>query len=365
MSDRLGGKSVVYFGLYDPAEVPGVHQKVQGVLAAAAAAGFTTRWHAERFSKFAPVRRLADAIDAAPESLIILRSLGWANVFLLPALLRARRRGAMVVVDVPSPNRVAVQEIWRSRQSLWRRARTVALFYLSGPWALWPASRIVQYAPESAWFSLGNGARTIEIGNGISVAAIEPRSTSPAWPSPVLRVIAVASVARWHGYDRLVRAVKALADRPNRQFDVHLTIVGEGPALDPIKQLAFELGLDDRIAFAGTVTGSALRDLYAASHLAVSSIGLHRIGLANASVLKAREYCAIGIPFIAAGTDPDFKGDLPFRFTVSGSENTDDVIAAFEAFARQANAIDGGAMRQYAIDHLDWRHKAAAFGVTA
>jgi glycosyltransferase involved in cell wall biosynthesis len=363
MSDRLGGKSVVYFGLYDPVEVPGVHQKVLGVLAAAEAAGSKTRWHAERFSKMAPVRRLADAIDAAPESLIILRSLGWANLFLLPALQRARRRGCAVVVDVPSPNRVAVLEIWRSRQSLWRRARTVALFYLSGPWALWPATRIVQYAPESWWFRIGNTARTVEIGNGINVAAIEPRPSAPAWPAPTLRVIAVAAVARWHGYDRLLRAIKAFVDRGHRPFDLHLTIVGDGPALDPIRQLAASLGLRDRVAFAGTVTGSALRDLYSASHLAVSSIGLHRIGLSSASVLKAREYCATGIPFIASGADPDFPGDVPFRFTVSASEETGDIVAAFEAFARGYAAIDAQAMRQYAVAHLDWRHKAAAFGV--
>ena len=226
------------------------------------------------------------------------------------------------MIDVPSPNRVAVQEIWRSRQSLWRRTRTVALFYLSGPWSLWPATRIVQYAPESWWFRIGNAARSVEIGNGIDVAAIEPRASAPAWPAPILRVIAVASVATWHGYDRLLRAVHAFAERPDRPFDIHVTIVGDGPALPPLRELSTSLGLDERVTFAGTVTGPALRDLYTRSHVAVSSLGLHRIGLTRASVLKAREYCAIGIPFIASGDDPDFPSDVPFRFVVGGSEDT-------------------------------------------
>jgi glycosyltransferase involved in cell wall biosynthesis len=356
---------MAYFGLYDRREAPGVDQKVHGVLSAAAHAGFATRAWAEPFSRWSGVRRLSDAIDAATESHIVLRSVGWANLLLLPSLWRARRRGAHVAIDVPSPNRVAIQEIWRSRQSLWRRARTVALFYLSGPWSLWPATRVVQYAPEGWWFRIGNAARSVEIGNGIDVAAIEPRSSMPEWPAPVLRLIAVASVANWHGYDRLLRAVASSAARPNRSFDVHVTIVGDGPAMEPLRALAATSDLTGRVTFAGTVTGPALRELYSQSHLAVSSIGLHRIGLTHASVLKTREYCAIGIPFIASGDDPDFPSDVPFRFVVSGSEATDDVVEAFEAFGRGGSGIDQAANRQYATKHLDWQRKLGAFGVGA
>lgn len=358
-------RSVVYFGLYDAREVPGVHQKVAGVLRAAAAEGFATRAWAEPFSRSVGLRRLSAAIDAATETHLVLRSTGWANLLLMPALWRARRRGVHIAIDVPSPHRVSVQEIWQSRQSLWRRARTVGLIYLSGPWSLWPATRIVHYAPESWWFRIGNAARSVEIGNGIDVATIEPRSGAPAWPAPVLQVIAVASVARWHGYDRLLRAVKGFAERADPPFAIHVTIAGDGPALPQLRELSASLGLGEQVTFAGIVTGTALRELYARSHLAVSSLGLHRIGLTRASVLKAREYCAVGIPFIASGDDPDFSTGQPFRFVISGSEETRDVIQAFEAFARDGQQIDTARMRQYAIDHLDWRHKAGAFGVGA
>ena len=60
-----------------------------------------------------------------------------------------------------------------------------------------------------------------------------------------------------------------------------------------------------------------------------------------------------------ATTRPDF------RFVVSASEDTRDIIAAFDAFAAAAPRIDRAAMRQYATDHLDWRHKVSAFGVGA
>ena len=356
---------MVYFGLYDPREYPGVHQKVLGVLKAAAAAGFQTRVWAEPFRTLAGLRRLSHAMDQASETHLILRSLGFANLFIVPALWRARRRGCDVTIEVGSPNYIAVKEIWTSRQSLWRRTWAAAAFYASGPWSLWPASRIVQYAPESWWFRLGNAAKTIEIGNGIEVSAIQPRASAPGWPAPVLRLIAVATVSKWHGYDRLLRAMADLSQRADRAFDVHLTVVGQGPALESLRALAASLGLDGRVVFAGTLTGAPLRDLYAQSHLAVSSLGLHRIGLSTASVLKAREYCAIGIPFIASGNDPDFPEPLDFRFVVGASEATRDVVDAFEAFARTADRIDPGAMRRYASEHLDWTHKIRAFGVDA
>ena len=365
MSDRLGGKTLVYFGLYDAREVPGVARKVNGVLAAADAAGFATRSWAEPFTKTAGLRRLITAIDEARESHMILRSLGFANLFLMPALIRARRRGMHVTIDVASPNRVAAREIWSSGQSLWRRARTVTALALSGPWSLWPATRIVQYAPESWWFRLGNSARMIEIGNGIDVRAIEPRRRGPSWPAPVLHLLAVASVARWHGLDRLLHAVRAWNDRPERAFDVHVTIAGDGPALPPLRELATTLRVTEHVTFTGTVAGAALQQLYESAHIAVSSLGLHRIGLTRASVLKAREYCAVGIPFIASGEDPDFKGDVPFRLIVSADESIDDLVAIFARVDALLGRCDSAAERRFAEMHLDWRHKIHGFGLGA
>jgi glycosyltransferase involved in cell wall biosynthesis len=365
MSQRLGGKTVVYCGLYDGREVPGVDRKVRGVLAAAEAIGFATRSWAEPFAGRPAIGRLALAIDDAAESHLILRSIGFANMFLAPALWRARRRGMRVIVDVPSPNRVAVREIWSSRQSLRRRVRAVAALYLSGPWSLWLATRIVQYAPESWWFRAGNAARTTEIGNGIDVASIAPRRRSPPWPAARLNVLAVASVARWHGLDRLLRAVRAYHQRAGRDYDVHLTIVGDGPELAEIRAAAAALQVSQYVTFTGTLTGTALQQQYESAHLAVSSLGLHRIGLARASVLKAREYCAVGIPFIASGDDPDFSGGEPFRLGVAADESTDGLVRIFNDFTAIRERFDDEAQRRFAAATLDWRHKLHAFGLDA
>ena len=357
-------RTVVYFGLYDPREMPGVDRKVRGVLKAAADVGFATRVWVEPFSGLAPLRRLAAAIAEAPETHLILRSQGWANIFLWRALRRARRRGASVVIDVPSPHAVAIKEVWHSPQSLWRRLRTVVAYYVSGPWVLWPATRIVQYAPESWWFALGNRGRTVEIGNGIDVAAIEPRRGAPAWPAPCLHIIAVATIARWQGYDRLLHALRRFLDRPGRAFDAHVSIIGDGPDLAELRALAQRLDLDRAVTFTGTMTGELLRRLYENSHLAVSTLALHRKGLSQASELKAREYCAIGIPYIACGDDPDFTSELPFRLTVPNDEGTAELVQIFSDFDRHYSLFDAAAQRRFAEEHLDWRHKLHAFGLT-
>jgi glycosyltransferase involved in cell wall biosynthesis len=354
--------SVVYFGLYDRNEAPGVHQKITGVLAAARDAGFVTRAWAEPFSQPA-VGRMAAAIVASTETHIIVRSQGWANMFLWGALRGVRRRGQHVIVDVPTPHYVGVREVWRSRDTAWRRLRAVIAFYVSGPWSLWPASRIVQYAPENWWFGLGNAARTVEIGNGIDVAAVVPRRGAPPWPSPTLHVLTVASVARWHGLDRLLRAVRAYQDRSPRAFDIHVTIAGDGPALPRLRETAESLQLLPLVTFAGTVTGPRLQELYESAHVAVSSLGLHRIGLSRASVLKAREYCAVGIPFIASGQDPDFPSATPFRLTVSGNETIHELVELFVRFDSVYARFDDAAERAFARSHLDWRSKIGAFGL--
>jgi hypothetical protein len=56
---------------------------------------------------------------------------------------------------------------------------------------------------------------------------------------------------------------------------------------------------------------------------------------------------------------------VKFRFAVSASEDARDVADAFDAYARAADRISGADLRQYALAHLDWRHKIEAFGVGA
>ena len=84
----------------------------------------------------------------------------------------------------------------------------------------------------------------------------------------------------------------------------------------------------------------------------------HRRGLKEASILKAREYCARGIPFIYGISDPDFPPDFPYILRLPADESPieiEDVLA----FAKDvcADPDHPEKMRRYARENLDWSVK--------
>ena len=79
--------------------------------------------------------------------------------------------------------------------------------------------------------------------------------------------------------------------------------------------------------------------------------------------MKAREYCAAGIPFVASGSDPDFPCELPFRVRVSLGESTDDLKNLFREFGELTRRFTTEEMRQYAETQLSYRSKLRKIGI--
>jgi glycosyltransferase involved in cell wall biosynthesis len=127
--------------------------------------------------------------------------------------------------------------------------------------------------------------------------------------------------------------------------------------LAELTRLTQQLALADHVTFAGALAGDEVYACYDRSHLGVSALAIHRKGLHEAAALKAREYCAAGIPFLASGHDPDFAPDLAFRIEVSSSEDTASLIEAFRDFGRRRALVSDGEIRRYAVETLDFSHK--------
>jgi len=191
------------------------------------------------------------------------------------------------------------------------------------------------------------------IGNGFAVKSVPVRQ-APYYHGNYLHLLCVASVARWHGLDRLFRGLATHRMMPK----VTLHIAGDGAELPHLEKLACDLGISDRMVFHGFTTGKALDALFDQCHIAVGSLGIHRIGLKEASILKAREYCARGIPFIYGIADPDFPADFPYILRLPADENPID-IEQLLAFAEEvcADPNHPEKMRCYAEEHLDWSVK--------
>jgi len=89
-------------------------------------------------------------------------------------------------------------------------------------------------------------------------------------------------VREWHGVDRVIRFIAAEA-RP----DLHLLIVGDGPARAKLEALARDLNVASQVTVTGVVQREAMP-----GHVAAFDIALQPASVAYASPLKLFEYMA-------------------------------------------------------------------------
>ena len=193
----------------------------------------------------------------------------------------------------------------------------------------------------------------ITIANGIDVESVVVRNP-PQHLDEILHILCVANVSRWHGLDRLLQGLATYSETP----EVVLHIAGGGAELPTLQKMVNDLGITDRVVFHGFLTGIALDKLFDQCHIAVGSLGIHRIGLKEASILKAREYCARGIPFIYGISDPDFTADFPYILHFSADESPIDIEKVL-AFVKEVctDPDHPQKMRCFAEEHLDWSTK--------
>ena len=193
----------------------------------------------------------------------------------------------------------------------------------------------------------------ITIGNGFDVKSVPSRNPRP-FNHPELHLLCVANIRKWHGLDRLLKGMTTYSGSTR----TILHIAGDGAEIPLLKQLVEKLNLQNRVIFHGFKTGEDLDTLFNSCHIAVGSLGIHRIGLNEASILKAREYCARGIPYIIACADPDFPDDFPYIHMVSPDESPVDIEKIIEFTQTVCADLDHPKkMRAYALTHLDWSVK--------
>lgn len=194
----------------------------------------------------------------------------------------------------------------------------------------------------------------LTIGNGFDVDSVKSRK-SPVFNQEEFSILCVAQVDRWHGVDRIIAGIASHSGFPS----VKLHIAGNGEELSNLKKMVEMNGLKDNVIFHGFVSGTALDELFDKCHIALGSIGLHRIGPGEVgSVLKHREYCARGIPFIVECSDHDFPEDFPYFNKVPADETPVSIEDIFQFTIWAFNDRDHPQkMHDYARKFLDWSHK--------
>ena len=346
-------KTLTYYALVDQNKSPGVAKKINDTVIAARSIGIDAETKVFQPSFSGLIKFIASILHPR-SNLLLIRFSDIAFPFLFLPLTFVRITGRKIIIDVPTPRSIALSEIDARHKSLAKRILRKSWTYLSGAWIFYPAHRILQYANESNWFSLGINYKTIKIGNGIVFSDKRP-ITRGKWPSSTLKLIAVAQIANWHGYDRLIKAIALLHER-RPELRIEAVIVGDGDDLSNLKHLAQELHLCDRVVFTGSLTGTALDSAFEGAHIGVASLGLFRKNIQEASDLKTREYLSRGLPVIATGIDPDFSADSPFRFTVPNNEDISLLADLLQNFF-QKELPQAEAAVNYAKDHLSLESK--------
>ena len=147
-------------------------------------------------------------------------------------------------------------------------------------------SQLMRMAPEDSWGKI-RIARCGLDGDWLTEAVPERPGSGE------LRLLSVGRLEREKGHTFLLDAVATLRDRGTA---VHLELVGDGTLMESLRGQARELGIEDRITFAGAVGQDTIRENYRRA----DAFCLPSLGEGIPVVLM--EALATGLPAIASNT---------------------------------------------------------------
>lgn len=287
---------------------------------------------------------------------LILRMPGPRIIFLIPLFFCLKIKKIKLLVEVPTPITNNLREI-QSKYVFPRKQLSVLLTICVYPLAFVFADRIIRYAHDSLYFGLLDRNKCVMSQNGIDTDSIKMSVAPPVVLNNKIRLIGVASIARWHGYDRII---KGIAEYSNESVQIEIVIIGSGSELKTLRTLSKRLSVENKVIFKGPLVGEDLDREFERAQVCVGSLGLHRINLASGSTLKLREYTARGMPTIFAGEDPDFVPEPDFVHVIPSDDSNVDVenmLLWYSQLIAAHGAELRGVMRQYAHNQLDYKSK--------
>lgn len=289
------------------------------------------------------------------KEIFYIRNFGIKLIFYLNLFRNLQKRNNILILEIPTPIKTSKEENKNSKANLLKRTTKNVLIDIVYPKVLKHFDIIVEYGPEGSKYTRKIQEKFIYINNGIDVKNIKMINKNH---DNKLTFLTVAHVAFWHGYDRIIKGLhEYYKTYPEKEVFYHC--VGEGVELTNLKKLTKELNLEKYVIFHGTKTGEDLDKVVDECDIALGSLGFHRSGLTGGSPLKAREYCARGIPFVIAYDDWDFPETFPFVYRIPKDDSPVDinqVIKWYENLIKEHPnySIE---MRKYAEENLSWDAK--------
>lgn len=211
--------------------------------------------------------------------------------------------------------------------------------------------RIVTYnGYDNIW-----GIETIKVPNSVDVSAMKKHHIAKRKEGE-LHLIAVANVAKWHGYDRIIAGMGNFYHSDDQKIKVTFDIIGPGDEIIELKKLTNRLGVGEFVKFKGTIVGQELDDCFEYADVAVSVLGAHRDGMTRYDSLKSREYCARCIPFITEKAETMYR-NKSFVYVMDNNELPIDIyalISFYDNVCAHSEKIEKEII-EYAINECDWK----------
>ena len=176
----------------------------------------------------------------------------------------------------------------------------------------------------------------VSIENGIHLSAIRIHDKKSLNDHIIL--FTATNIDVWQGLDRLVIGLHNYFKTNILHPNITIKIAGEGFEKDNLLRLSRKYGLEKNIIFCGAASGKKLRALYDEADIAIGSLGRHRQKTNTVSTLKAKEFCAKGIPFIYSNDEPSLTGKEIFALKLPANDDPIDfseILKFYEQIRKQ------------------------------
>jgi len=291
-------------------------------------------------------KNLFNYVQANEIKLVYIRYIHFANPFFISFLRKLKKSGIKILLEIPT------YPYDQEYRNLKFTSKIVLLIEkLSRRKFKKYVTQVITLTRHTTIF----GIPAIPISNGIDPHSINMIQKSKS--DNDIHIIGVASIAYWHGYDRVIEGLYNYYynDEHNKK-KVFFHIAGDSSNLESIRyrELVKKYNLSKYVTFYGRKSGKELDRIFNKADIAVGSLGCHRISIKNVKPLKNREYCARGLPFFYSEVDEDFENkDFILKVSANDDPINIDIIVNFVI----NNKFDAVKIRNYAFENLTWKRQ--------
>ena len=298
-----------------------------------------------RFPYFSHAGSWSSSLDLSDVSCIYIRLPGFNFQFLMQ-LRRIKKTNSKIIIIIEIPT-------YPYDKQLSQRVLDIPLLIkdkISRNFLRRRVDYFVTYSQDDLIF----GVETIQIRNGINPFNLPKlKNRINLNPKQEIRLIGLANVRFYHGYDRVLIGLKEYY-ASNPSVTVYFDIVGSGDlVIQELIEMTNKFNLNKYVVFHGPMIGEALDDIFDKSHLGIGSLANFRANVFVESALKSREYCARGIPFVLSSHDPDFD-DFPYSLKVPNNEEPLNIQILVSFVNSRYRVATPEVIRDYALKNLSW-----------